>query len=255
MAILNYTFRLNLLRLYSRLSLLLLLGAVISYPTIIAAGEIDSSIVRGGLLYDKWFSVVEDAEVPQTAHNSYPTKGKYKGKKGADWRCKECHGWDYMGRAGAYSKGKHYTGIKGIRAYQGGNPNKVLKVLKNQTHGYTKKMMNAKDLADLAQFVTKGQVDMDRYINRATKAARGNKVKGERLYNTICANCHGKNGAMNEDGEPISGNREPLGRLAKKNPWESLHKILNGQPDENMPALRVLGTQIAVDILAHLQSL
>ena len=255
MALLNMIFRLKLIRLSSRLSLLFLIGAVIIYPTFIAAGEIDSSIARGGLLYDKWFSVLEDADVPETAHPSYPAKGRYKGKKGADWRCKECHGWDYMGREGAYSKGKHHTGVKGIRAYYGEDPNLVMKLLQDQTHGYTKNMMSIKDMADLAQFVTKGQVDMDRYIDRATKTAKGNKVTGERLYNTICANCHGKNGAMNEEGKPISRNREPLDRLAKNNPWEALHKILNGQPDENMPALRVLDPQISVDIIAHLQAL
>lgn len=39
------------------------------------------------------------------------------------------------------------------------------------------------------------------------------------------------------------------------NPWEVLHKILNGQPAEQMPALRTLDRQIAVDLMAHLATL
>jgi thiosulfate dehydrogenase len=45
--------------------------------------------------------------------------------------------------------------------------------------------------------------------------------------------------------------------LAKQmgNPWEVMHKILNGQPGESMPALRALDRQIVVDIMAHLSTL
>lgn len=39
------------------------------------------------------------------------------------------------------------------------------------------------------------------------------------------------------------------------NPWEVMHKILNGQPDEKMPALRALDRQVTVDIMAHLTTL
>jgi hypothetical protein len=34
-----------------------------------------------------------------------------------------------------------------------------------------------------------------------------------------------------------------------------LHKIINGHPDEPMPALRVVGMEILTDILAYVQSL
>ncbi len=116
------------------LGAVLLAGAVLAGPLAAAAGEIESSIARGGLLYDKWFKVVK-AETPATAHPSYPAEGKYRGKKGADWRCKECHGWDYMGKDGAYSKGKHFTGIVGIRALSGADTASIVAVLKNKTHG------------------------------------------------------------------------------------------------------------------------
>ena len=64
----------------------------------------------------------------------------------------------------------------------------------------------------------------------------------------FAAACHGLDGKA-EDEAP------PLGKLSNKNPWETMHKILNGQPGEEMPALRALDKQITVDILAYLQTL
>ncbi len=225
----------------------LLAGAVIAGAPAAVAGEIESSLARGGLLYDKWFKVVK-AETPKVAHPAYPADGKYRGKDGADWRCKECHGWDNLGKDGAYSTGKHFSGIKGIRGMAGADTANIVAVLKDDTHGYTDAMMDAGDFEDLALFVSRGQVDMDRYIDRASKQAKGDTVKGEALYNTICANCHGADGLTIKE-------MPPMGNVASGNPWEALHKILNGQPGEQMPALRALDHQISVDILAHSQTL
>ncbi len=109
-------------------------------------------------------------------------------------------------------------------------------------------MLDAKDFEDLALFVGRGQIDMDRYIDRASKKAKGDVARGEALYNTICAGCHGVDGLKIKD-------MSPMGDEASGNPWETLHKILNGQPGEQMPALRALDHQVAVDILAHAQTL
>ena len=49
--------------------------------------------------------------------------------------------------------------------------------------------------------------------------------------------------------------QEVLGTVSRKNPWEALHKIQNGQPGSTMPALRSLEPRVAVDILAHSQTL
>lgn len=220
--------------------------AVAAAPNVAQAESMEYSIARGGLLYDKWFKVVE-AETPTTAHPAYPKDGEYYGKKGADWRCKECHGWDYQGKDGAYSEGKHYSGIKGIRGMAGADPDAIVAVLKDGTHGYTDDMMSAADFQDLALFVSKGQMDMDPYIDRATKKSSGDAARGQGYYETVCANCHGLDGKKVKD-------MKPIGQLMS-NPWEILHKVLNGQPGENMPALRALDIQVAVDILAHLETL
>jgi thiosulfate dehydrogenase len=56
-------------------------------------------IARGGQLYDNW-ALALDRELPGESHPSYPPVGRREG--GTTWRCKECHGWDYMGEDGAY---------------------------------------------------------------------------------------------------------------------------------------------------------
>lgn len=204
-----------------------------------------SSIARGGQLYDKWFKVI-GAEKPKNTHFSWPASNTKK-KGNATHRCKSCHGWDLMGKDGAYASGSYKTGIKGLKNMAGAENSVVIAAMKDSTHGYSGKMSD-QDFTDIANFVTKGQIDMDAIIERKSKMAKGNKAQGERYFNTVCAGCHAKSG-LKPKGMP------PLGKLANKNPWEIIQKILNGQPDEEMPALRAFDLQVSVDILAHLQTL
>ena len=205
----------------------------------------EAAIAEGGRLYDKWYKVI-DADEPKTAHPLYPKDKKYADKPGANWRCKECHGWDYQGKDGAYASGKHHSGIIGVAGARGKDPAAIVAALKDSSHGYAGKMSD-EELQRLALFVSKGQVDMDKYIDRASKKPRGDAKKGAAHYETLCSGCHGYKGTEPED-------MKPLGKLMS-NPWEVLHKILNGQPAEAMPAMRSVDRQIAVDIMAHLATL
>jgi len=208
------------------------------------------TIARGGLLYDKWWEVLEH-DPPSSTHPSYPAAGKQKGD--ATWRCKECHGWDYKGAEGAYGKGSHFTGIKGIRAMVGAEPETIVAIIRNATHGYTEALIPNSAARKLAIFVSLGQVDMDQYIDRATKKSRGDPARGARFYQTICAVCHGFDGKeinFKDENEP-----EYIGTIAVDNPWEALHKIRNGQPGIGMPALGALTLSDQVDILAYAQTL
>ena len=206
----------------------------------------EGTLMRGGQLYDKWYKVI-DADAPKDPHPLYPADKEYAKKAGSNWRCKECHGWDYKGKDGAYAKGKHHTGIPGIAGKDGADPSAVKAILSKPPHGYGDKM-DAADLDALAMFVTSGQVDMGAYIDASSKRAKGDPARGKAAYDTLCAQCHGADGKMIED-------MKPMGALAMGNPWENLHKILNGQPGEQMPALRALDIQIAVDILRYTQDL
>jgi len=206
--------------------------------------------LRGGLLYDNWAKVMYQ-EPPKATHPAYPETGRKKG--GATWRCKECHGWDYRGVDGAYGKGPHFTGIKGIRRMDGTPVDKIVRIIRDDTHRYSKDMLPDRAARHLALFVSRGQVDMPRYIDYATNVARGDKERGARFYQSICAVCHGF------DGKRINfktaDNPEYIGTVAQQNPQETLHKTRNGQPGVPMVALGVLDIQDIVDIVAYTQTL
>jgi mono/diheme cytochrome c family protein len=218
--------------------------SVIFFCSISFAEEV-SSIARGGKLYDNWFKVI-GAQKPKNTHPAWPASNTKK-KGNATHRCKACHGWDLMGKDGAYASGSYKTGIKGLKNLKGAANSKVISAINDATHGFAGKM-STQDLTDLANFVTKGQIDMEAIIDRKTKMVRGDKAQGERYYNTVCANCHGISGELPKE-------MLPLGKLSNKNPWEIIQKIQNGQPDEKMPAMRAFDIQVSADILAYLQSL
>jgi Cytochrome C oxidase, cbb3-type, subunit III len=224
------------------LATLLTTGFVV-LPTSVQAEE-ESAIARGGQIYDKWFAVI-DAEKPKDTHKAWPSSNTKK-KGNTTWRCKSCHGWDYRGAKGAYAKGSYQTGIGGLRTHDGGDSAKVVAAVKDDTHSLG--MIPDADLSDLALFVTKGQVDMSKYIN-SDKSVKGDPAKGAAYYNTLCAGCHGRDGKKPKELE------KPLGKIVAGNPWEGLHKILNGQPKEAMPALRALPIQVSVDTLAYTATL
>ncbi|MDP6706523.1 MAG: c-type cytochrome [Alphaproteobacteria bacterium] len=215
-------------------------------PGVAVATEIQSSISRGGRLYDDWLKEIRKPPIEST-HPTYPEAGRQTGS--ASWRCKECHGWDYKGRDGAYASGMHFTGIKGIDGMAGADRQAVISVLKDETHALVAlDLLDERDFTDLANFVASGQVEMDRYIDRASGKARGDAARRRPYYQNICANCHGR------DGLRIRA-IPPLGKVATENPWETLHNILNGHPNAEMPPLRVLeDMQILVDVLAYIQT-
>ena len=207
--------------------------------------SLEDTLARGGRLYDKWYKEA-GAEAPTTTHPAYPADGAYAEKPGTNWRCKECHGWDYAGHRGAYSSGKHATGISGVLGKSGASPDEVLAVLRSESHGYGNRL-GEDDLRALALFVTQGTLDMDALINRETKQTRGDAGRGKVFYATLCAGCHGDDGKAPD--------MPALGDVARKNPWEYVHKVQNGQPGTEMPALRALDLSITVDILAFSQTL
>lgn len=211
----------------------------------VALAEDDSSIARGGRLYDKWYAVI-GAEKPTETHKAWPASNTKK-KGDATQRCKACHGWDLRGADGAYSSGSYKTGIKGVRAMENADLNKIVDIIKDDTHGFAGKMDDT-DYHDLAMFISKGQVDTTSFI-MADKSVKGDVSKGEAYFNTLCAGCHGIDGKLPKE-LPAS-----LGKIVGGNPWEGFQKIQNGQPKEAMPALRALPLQISVDVLAYVVTL
>jgi mono/diheme cytochrome c family protein len=219
---------------------------MLAYVQTLPSRSLSVSIAHGGRLYDDW-QVETGAQKQALPHPSYPPTAYFANDAPTTWRCKECHGWDYSGKDGQYANGHHATGIKGIRSMAGADPAHIVAILRDSKHRFDA-VLKARDLQDLANFVSTGQIDMHAAIDSRNGRAQGNAARAGAHYRTICASCHGI------DGQRIITS-PALGRVARTNPWESLHKIANGHPNEKMPALRELDRQLLIDILSHLQEL
>jgi mono/diheme cytochrome c family protein len=218
---------------------------MLAYLQTLPGVNLAASIVNGGRLYDDW-QVHSGGPGQALPHPAYPPKAYYSNTPVMTWRCKECHGWDYKGNQGNYANGVHATGIKGIRAMVGADPEQIMAALTNSTHLYGA-VLKYRDLLDLANFVSHGQIDADTVIDPRTRLSRGDAGRGAAHYRAICAGCHGLEGHFVA--------KRTLSREAKADPWAALHAMLNGHPDESMPALRELDRKVIADILAHIQGL
>ena len=208
------------------------------------------SLALGGQGYDNW-AKLQGKKLPAKTHPAYPAGGKRKGA--STWRCKECHGWDYEGVKGAYATGSHYSGVKGISGAKGKPPAAIAGMLRGGLHGYTQEMIPDELLADIALFVSQGQVDARKFIDYGNKRARGDAFAGHRDFHHRCAECHGFEGTAINFGSRKKP--EYVGTVARKAPWEALHKMRFGHPGATMPSLRGLGDRRLADILAHTQAL
>jgi thiosulfate dehydrogenase len=226
-------------------------------PVTSAPTELTGDPIRGGLLYDKWW-VVLHVDAPDTDQPVWKTQSTNARSGSTTWRCKECHGWDYRGKDGAYGSGSHYTGFPGILTAQDKNPSEILAALKggsNADHDFSI-VMDELALIDLTLFIKQELVDTSTIVGPDKKAKGDNVAKGQTILDRSCATCHGSQGtAINfsaNDADP-----EYPSTLAQDNPWEFIHKTRFGQPGELMHAGEVLGltTQDYADLLAYVQTL
>ncbi len=208
------------------------------------------TLSAGGRLYDNWMQAL-GVEGPRSTHPAWPSTNTEKSGK-VTWRCKSCHGWDYLGAAGAYGSGPYFTGIGGVRGAVGKDPAVIAKVLADSTHGYTDSMIPQEAKKRLALFLSEGQHDSADYIN-ADGAAKGDAERGAAIFQNTCAACHGYDGKTLALGK--KSNPGFVGTVASDNPWEVLHKIRNGHPGHNMISLRAFSMQDAADVLAYAQTL
>ncbi len=215
-----------------------------------------ASIARGGTLYDNWWLATEGASQPTADQALWSTQSSNT-LSGADtWRCRECHGWDYQGAAGAYADGPHRTGFPGVLDAGGSNGTaELVSILRggdNADHDFSS-VLSDEALEDLANFLSAGVIDERRLIDYDTKEVIGaDRSNGVRLFVESCSTCHGA------DGRKIDfGDGDGIGDRAYADPWKVLHKIRFGHPGTPMPRAVQLGRTVdqAVDILGHVQSL
>jgi thiosulfate dehydrogenase len=232
---------------------------IVAEPTIQKAPTdvpLSGSIEVGGRLYDRWWAEA-GLEAPQSDHPLWSQQSTNQ-RSGADtWRCKECHGWDYVGAEGAYGSGSHFTGFPGVFDVRREPASTLLAWLdgsENQDHDFS--MLGREYLEDLVVFIREGLVFLEPIINEQTHAAVGGSVSdGQALFNEVCLGCHGEDGRQLNFGTPVEP--EYIGTVATDNPWEFVHKVRVGQPGTEMPTglAQGWGMRNVLDVLAYAQTL
>lgn len=218
-----------------------------------------TSVASGGKLYDKWWKAVPGVKEPVGDHPLWATQTTNKRKGDDTWRCKECHGWDYLGKDGAYGSGSHKTGFPGLLAAQAKSVDQLKAALKGSTnpkHDFSS-LLDDNALTNLATFLKHGLVDLNPVIDPKTKKpVKADLAHGKQLA-VMCTACHGPEGNKLNFGKPDQP--EYVGTVARDNPWEFLHKVRVGQPGSNpaMPSGVEMGWKLQdlLDILAYSQSL
>ena len=215
-------------------------------------------IIRGAILYDNWFAALgvdaPPGDMPIWSRQSTNTRS------GPDtWRCVECHGWDYRGAQGAYASGSHYTGFPDVmlltRQMTEADIVAHLKGAKDPAHDFSP-YLDETSMRQLAAFLKRGLIDDSLYIDAVSlKVIGGDVDHGQRLYQSVCAACHG------EDGTKIvfrsEGVNEYLGTVAARDPWRFLHRTRFGVAGTEMPVGATLGwlPSDGRDVLAYAQTL
>lgn len=214
-------------------------AAMITGPaTSLPAAFVLADPVRGGRLYDNWWVTSGVAEpVGDHALWAYrPDKVSNVRSGPVTWRCKECHGWDYVGVDGAYGNNdNHRTGFGGVLG-TALTPRALFDLLKADDpatggHDMDAAGLTDSDLWDVVKMTLDATIDTSQYID-GDGTFNGDPDFGLGDYFTACWSCHGDLGA---DVPGVNIFVE-----AAVNPWEFLHKARFSQPGTPMPSLHLL---------------
>lgn len=221
-------------------------------------GAADS--VAGGRIYDKWWVAARGTE-PQSDHPLWSTQSTNTRTLSTTWRCKECHGWDYKGKDGAYGPASsHFTNFIGVMGARDMDPVKVFCTIKSlENHNFDEVMAN-NSILDLTALITDssgaGIIDYNQFLDASNMSTGDGSTGGAGDTNFQSSSiggcgttfCHGPEGKDN------AGNEFSIGDVALDNPWEFLHKVRFGQPGTSMPAgVGALSDKQIQDILAYSQ--
>lgn len=209
------------------------------------------TLAAGGRIYDKWWDAL-DRDEPEGTNPAYPASALQDGA--STWRCKECHGWDYLGAEGIYSKGSHFTGIKGVLDAQGQPIDALMATLRDQNHPYTREMITDAEMERVALFISEGLVDMRTFIDIDTRKVKAGDVdRGREIFQTTCAACHGFDGRAMDWGDGDAHNF--VGTEAAALPDEVFSKISNAHTGVAMINLHAFSVEDRIAVLAYTATL
>jgi len=234
-----------------------------------ASRPVSEAVARGGQLYDEFWEVTK-TDAPKGDHPLWatrPDKESDKRSGAATWRCKECHGWDYLGVYGGYKKGSHRTGFPGIAGSKKSTDEIVALLAADPAsvpggHGYNAATgLSEDDLRALAAFTQEGVMNTTYLIDKDGRFT-GDADRGRSIFQNgfrtakPCAECHGADGLKPPDEDDPTFD-EFVGKIANENAHELLHKFRFGLPGTKMPALATLGigAQEMADLGAYAQTL
>ncbi|PIV77773.1 MAG: hypothetical protein COW54_12905 [Rhodobacteraceae bacterium CG17_big_fil_post_rev_8_21_14_2_50_63_15] len=215
--------------------------------------SLEWTLAAGGRIYDNWWEAL-DRDEPEGTNPAYPASAKQEGA--GTWRCKECHGWDYLGAEGIYRKGSHFTGIKGVMGARGLPPEALMATLRDANHPYTPEMIADEEMLRVAVFLSQGLVDMRSFINYETRkviAGSGDFTRGRAIFQTTCAACHGFDGRALDWGAP--GEHNYVGTEAQELPDEVFNKISNAHPGAAMINTRAFSVEDRVSLMNYIATL
>ncbi|MBW8011885.1 MAG: cytochrome c [Chloroflexi bacterium] len=227
-------------------------GALLAYAQSLPS---ENLVTQGGLMYDKWWAAL-GVDEPEGDNPLWATQDSNTRSGKDTWRCKECHGWDYMGVDGAYGSGSHMTGFAGVFSAADMSADEISSWMtggENADHDFSAYLDDAA-IDMFVAFLQEGMVDMSSFVNE-DKSVNADASLGEALYEQACARCHG------DDGQGINFGDEAdptyAGDVADSNPWETFHKAANGQPGEYMTSGFNMGWSIEdiFNIVAYVQTL
>ncbi|GAB4388728.1 c-type cytochrome [Albidovulum sp.] len=217
--------------------------------------SLEWTIAAGGRIYDNWWEAL-DREEPEGTNPAWPVAVNDKQSGAGTWRCKECHGWDYLGAEGIYRKGSHFTGIKGVMGAAGRPPAEIAGLLRDANHPYTTEMITDEEMLRVATFVSAGLIDMREFIDydtRTVKVGVGDLDRGRAIFQTTCAACHGFDGRALDWGE--DGEHNFIGTEAAALPDEVMNKISNAHPGAAMINLRAFSLEDRISVMAYIAGL
>ena len=229
---------------------------------------------KGGLLYDRWWKAITVEKNPQPLgnHPLWPSNDTV--INGVDtWRCKECHGWDYLGKDGVYGRGKHFTGIAGIigPSIKKKTAQEIYDFLKTGSqHAYSRYLTDEEIYAltrlvlEIRKEAALQQSSVDLIDQVKQEPIKFSSSLGESLYHDSiafggCITCHIVEdfGWYFSDSDPERDELQTLDSIAKNNPWEFIHKIRYGHPGTSMQGIiqfESTSPEAAIDILGYVQT-